>query len=628
MARVRRTAGDAEAGPSTLPLRLTEAEAEAALGLPDTLSMGLQRRADASAPRADADPATRELAQQLLVFTTVWDVAHDGLLVTDAQNRIVAANPAFERITGYTEAELLGQTPSFLSSGKLSPAFYRTLWAALQVDGRWEGEVINRRKDGTTYPERLRIAVLRDPTTGDVRNYVAAYSDLSAQKAAQRKALHLASHDQLTGLPNQWLLRDRADQALAQAQASQGQVALLLLDLDHFKSVNDSLGHALGDELLHQISKALLMVATPTETVSRRGGDEFVFLVPHADVPNLRLMAQRVLSALADPFMVDGHEAVVSASVGVAVYPADGRDFDTLLANAESAMYQAKDAGRRCVRFFTEQMNQGLRDRMTLVGDLARAAKRGQLHLHYQPLVNLATSEVIGAEGLIRWDRPGVGMVYPGAFIPVAESTGLIVDMGRWVLREACTQLARWADAGLGHLTVSVNVSALQFRQGILEQQVNEAISASGCDPKRLELEITESTLMVQPEEVMQVIQRLKQRGVQLAIDDFGTGYSSLAYLRRLSVNKIKIDQSFVRDLTTDPDGAAIVRAVIQMARSMGLRTLGEGVETQVNRRALQVLGCDYAQGYFFGKAMPADDFCNLVERTRNQASGPPVATG
>jgi EAL domain-containing protein (putative c-di-GMP-specific phosphodiesterase class I) len=310
------------------------------------------------------------------------------------------------------------------------------------------------------------------------------------------------------------------------------------------------------------------------------------------------------------------------------VYPADGRDFDTLLANAESAMYQAKDAGRRCVRFFTEQMNQGLRDRMTLVGDLARAAKRGQLHLHYQPLVNLATSEVIGAEGLIRWDRPGVGMVYPGAFIPVAESTGLIVDMGRWVLREACTQLARWADAGLGHLTVSVNVSALQFRQGILEQQVNEAISASGCDPKRLELEITESTLMVQPEEVMQVIQRLKQRGVQLAIDDFGTGYSSLAYLRRLSVNKIKIDQSFVRDLTTDPDGAAIVRAVIQMARSMGLRTLGEGVETQVNRRALQVLGCDYAQGYFFGKAMPADDFCNLVERTRNQASGPPVATG
>ena len=626
MARSRKSVSDAEAGPSTLPIRLSEAEAEAALGLPDTLSMGLQRRGAASSGGVEGDPVERELAHQLLVFTTAWDVTHDGMLVTDAHNRIVAANPAFQRGTGYSEAELVGQTPAFLSSGKHSPAFFRTLWAALQVDGRWEGEIINRRKDGSVYPERLRIAVLRDPQSGDVLHYVAAYSDLSVQKAAQRKALHLASHDQLTGLPNQWLLRDRADQALAQAQASQTQVALLLLDLDHFKSVNDSLGHALGDELLHQISKALLMVAAPTETVSRRGGDEFVFLVPHADVPNLRLLAQRVLSALADPFMVDGHEAVVSASVGVAVYPADGRDFDTLLANAESAMYQAKDAGRRCVRFFTEQMNQGLRDRMTLVGDLARAAKRGQLHLHYQPLVNLTTSEVIGAEGLIRWDRPSVGWVYPGAFIPVAESTGLIVDIGRWVLREACTQLARWADAGLGHLTVSVNVSALQFRQGILEQQVTEALAASGCDPKRLELEITESTLMVQPEEVMQVIQRLKQRGVQLAIDDFGTGYSSLAYLRRLSVNKIKIDQSFVRDLTTDPDGAAIVRAVIQMARSMGLRTLGEGVETQVNRRALQVLGCDYAQGYFFGKAMPADDFQALVERAKTQAISPPAA--
>ena len=326
-------------------------------------------------------------------------------------------------------------------------------------------------------------------------------------------------------------------------------------------------------------------------------------------------MAQRVLLALADPFTVNGREAVVSASVGVAVYPTDGVDFDTLLNNAESAMYQAKDAGRRCARFFTEEMNQGARDRMALVGDLARATKRGELRLHYQPLVNLVTSEVIGAEALVRWERPGMGLVPPGMFIPAAESTGLIAEIGEWVLNEACKQVRIWTDMGLGPLKVAVNVSAWQFRQGLLEQQVNEALLQSGCDPHLLELELTESTLMVQPEEVTAVVLRLKQRGVQLSIDDFGTGYSSLAYLRKLAVDKIKIDQSFVRDLTSDPDGAAIVRAVIQMARSLGLRTLGEGVETQVNRRALQVLGCDYAQGYFFGKPMPADEFVAALKR-------------
>jgi EAL domain-containing protein (putative c-di-GMP-specific phosphodiesterase class I) len=272
-------------------------------------------------------------------------------------------------------------------------------------------------------------------------------------------------------------------------------------------------------------------------------------------------------------------------------------------------MYKAKESGRRCVRFFTEQMNQGARDRMALQGGLARAVERDELRLYYQPLVNLNTSEIVGAEALVRWERPGHGLVPPMSFIPLAESTGLIVDIGEWVLHEACRRQRRWMDMGLGHLQLAVNVSALQFHQGLLERQVADALEASGCDPTRLELELTESTLMVQPDEVMESIRRLKQRGLQLAIDDFGTGYSSLAYLRRLAVDKIKIDQSFVRDITVDADGAAIVRAIIQMARSLGLRTLGEGVETQVNRRALQVLGCDLAQGYFFGRPVPAAEF-------------------
>lgn len=590
---------------------MTEPET-AANTLPMGLLRGLGAHHGTDVSGAHLPP---ELAHQLVVLATVWDETHDAIVLTDGANRIVAVNAAFEQVTGYTEEEVIGQAPAMLASGRHPASFYTAMWEAIQAEDRWEGEVLNRRKDGSVYAGRLRITRLRDALSNEVVNYLATFADLSQQKAAQRKAVRLASFDQLTGLPNQMLLRDRAGQAIAHAQSCQGQVALLVLDLDHFKAVNDSLGHAGGDELLRRISHALAAVANATDTLSRRGGDEFVFLFPHAERSDLRLMAQRVLLALADPFTVNGREAVVSASLGVAVYPTDGDDFDTLLNNAESAMYQAKDAGRRCARFFTEEMNQGARDRMALVGDLARATKRGELRLHYQPLVNLVTSEVIGAEALVRWERPGMGLVPPAMFIPAAESTGLITEIGEWVLNEACKQIRIWADRGLGPLKVAVNVSALQFRQGLLEQQVSEALRLSGCDPQLLELELTESTLMVQPEEVTAVVQRLKQRGVHLSIDDFGTGYSSLSYLRKLAVDKIKIDQSFVRDLTIDPDGAAIVRAVIQMARSLGLRTLGEGVETQVNRRALQVLGCDYAQGYFFGKPMPADAFEAALKR-------------
>lgn len=573
--------------------------------------------------RASLQALSPALERQLMVLSAVWDTTGDALMVTDERNTIVAVNPAFERVTGYAEHEVVGQSPSLLASGSHNAAFYEAMWSKLQSEGHWEGEVLNRRKSGVVYPEHLRIQVLRDPATGELLNHVAMFADMSLQKAAQRKMQRMASYDQLTGLPNQVLLRDRAEQAMAQAQAGGYQLAMLVLDLDHFKAVNDSLGHAGGDELLRQISRALVEVAAPTETVSRRGGDEFVFLLPKVDIQTLRLVAQRVLVALADPFLVSGQEAVVSASVGVAVYPNDGTDFDALLNNAESAMYKAKESGRRCVRFFTEQMNQGARDRMALLGGLSRAADRGELRLHFQPLVNLSTSEVMGAEALVRWERPGFGLLAPALFIPEAETTGLIVGIGAWVLHEACLQQRRWSESGLGHLHMAVNVSALQFRQGILERQVTEALAETGADPKRLELELTESTLMVQPEEVMDTLLSLKRRGVQLAIDDFGTGYSSLAYLRRLAVDKIKIDQSFVRDITVDADGAAIVRAVIQMARSLGLRTLGEGVETQVNRRALQVLGCDYAQGYFFGKPMPADEFEQWVNRARQ----PPLAT-
>lgn len=562
---------------------------------------------------ADVQP---DVAYQLLVLATVWDTTHDAVLLTDTANLIVAVNPAFQQITGYTESEAIGKSPAFLASGRHPESFFAAMWEVLGRHGQWEGEVLNRRKNGSVYPQWLRITVLRHPKTREVSNYLAVFADLSKQKAAQSQAMRLANFDQLTGLPNQVLLRDRVDQAIAQANGAAHKVALLVLDLDHFKAVNDSLGHAGGDNLLRRISVALTEAVGQTETVSRRGGDEFVLLFPRTDMAHVRLMAQRVLATFSDPFEVNGREAMVSASLGVSVFPADGGDYDTLLNHAEAAMYKAKEAGRRCVRFFTEEMNnQAARDRLTLLSELTRAPQRGELRLYYQPLVNLVTSEVIGAEALVRWERPGVGLVPPGVFIPLAESTGLITEIGEWVLNEACRQVRAWVDSGLGQIKVAVNVSALQFTQGVLEQQVNAALTMSGCDPQLLELELTESTLMVRPDEVAATVHRLKQRGVQLSIDDFGTGYSSLSYLRKLDIDKIKIDQSFVRDLTIDPDGAAIVRAIIQMAKSLGLRTLGEGVETQVNRRALQVLGCDFAQGYFFGRPLPAADFEAALRR-------------
>ncbi len=592
----------------------------------DTLPMGLQDRSEAGRRRERAAPTdtrandgllSASLANQLLILATVWDIAQLAVLVTDAKFRLMAVNPEYERITGYRADEVMGVIPDVFQADKHAPGVYSPMETALRTQGTWQGEMLSRRKNGDLYPEHLKISALRDAHGGQVNFYVASFSDLSLQKAAQRRAVRMANHDQVTNLPNQMLLRDRAEQAMSQTSGAGTQVGLMVLDLDHFKTVNDSLGHAGGDELLRQVGRALAAVVGSVDTVSRRGGNEFVVLLPKANPDTIRLKAQGLLTALAEPFTVLGREAVVSASVGVALCPAGEDDFDALLNNAEVAMYQAKDAGRRCVRFFTEDMNKGAYDRMALVSDLSRAAQRGEFRLHYQPLVNLTTNEVVGAEALIRWERPGVGMVPPNAFIPLAESTGLVVDIGQWVLHEACMQQRRWKDAGHGHLFVAVNVSALQFRQSILEQQVSDALQRSGCDPHRLELELTESTLMVEPEEVLEVIRRLKQRGVQLAIDDFGTGYSSLAYLRRLAVDKIKIDQSFVRELTSDPDGAAIVRAVIQMARSLGLRTVGEGIETQVNRQALQVLGCDFGQGYFFGKPVPAAEFDRLIDHQK-----------
>ena len=444
---------------------------------------------------------------------------------------------------------------------------------------------------------------------GTFLGYRGVGSDITDRLRAERRIEFLAYHDALTGLPNRLLMQDRFEQAAAQAQRGNARVALLFLDLDGFKSINDTLGHQLGDALLKAIAERLRSCVRETDTISRQGGDEFLIVLrdlPDADVP-AGIMG-KIIETLQLPCRIEGHEIATTVSIGAALFPDDGRDFETLLRKADMAMYRAKEAGRNTYRFFDEAMNAEVVDHLQLQAGLRRALERQEFVLHYQPQIELETGEVIGVEALLRWQHPELGMVEPGRFIPVAEESGLIVPIGQWVIDEACRQAMAWQRAGLPPLTMAVNFSAVQFRRGDVEQSIAQALQASGLPAALLELELTESILIQNVDDVLARLQRLKQLGVQLSIDDFGTGYSSLAYLKRFDIDRLKIDRSFVRDLATDPDDAAIVRAIIQMARSLNLRTIAEGVETDEMLARLSAFGCNEVQGYLFARPMPADE--------------------
>ena len=481
----------------------------------------------------------------------------------------------------------------------------------------WNGEAWNRRRNGAIFPQWLSISTVRDDDQR-ILHYVAMLSDLTDRKAAEERAEFLARHDLLTRLPNRFLLRDRAEQAFAHAVRAETRVALLLLDLDHFKHINDSLGHPAGDALLQTFADRLRSTTRDTDTVSRQGGDEFlVLLTDIRDSDDIAPIVEKIMHTLARPCALAGQEMSLSCSVGLAVYPEDGTDFDTLIRNADAAMYNAKEAGRNTFRFYSQQMNEDAVHRLDIQNRLRRALERNEFVLHYQPLIDLGNNAVVGAEALIRWNCPELGMQPPGVFIPVAEDSGLIVEIGEWVLREACRQARAWQDAGHRDLVLAVNLSPLQFARGNLVETVRLALADSGANPALIELEITENVLVKDTEQVLATVRQLHAMGLRLAIDDFGTGYSSLAYLRRFAVEKLKIDQSFVRDLPTDPDAGAIVRAVIQMAKSLKIAVLAEGVETADIAHDLRLLGCDYAQGYYFGRPMPAAAFADQLPPPR-----------
>lgn len=554
--------------------------------------------------------------RRLQLDAEVFRISREGVMITDSECRIISVNEAFTEITGYSNEEAIGQTPRLLKSGRQTDDFYKEMWAKIKLEGRWQGEIWNRRKNGEVFPQWLGISASPDEQ-GRVKEYVGIFMDVSEHQKAQEHIEQLAFYDSLTGLANRRLLADRAQQAISFAKRQKCMVGLIYLDLDHFKEVNDSMGHLVGDELLMQVAARLKACVRDTDTVSRMGGDEFVVLLNDMISTNdVVEVAQKILEKMIDPVQFNHRTLKVSCSVGASLYPMDGDNFDTLLQGADTAMYQAKSAGRNTFRLFTEEMNQRVQQSMMLRTDMQRALLNNEFFVEYQPQFDIHTLRVIGSEALVRWRHPSRGIVSPGEFIPMAEESGMIVDIGHFVMREACKQTKRWLDAGHS-LSIAVNVSYVQFARNNLLQLVNDALLESGLPSQHLELELTESILMADTESIITIVDELSKKGVFLAIDDFGTGYSSLSYLKRLPVHKLKIDQSFVRDIVEDRDDRSIVSAITNLARSLEMSCIAEGVETQEQAHLLRNLGCEQIQGYWLAKPLSVSKMDDLLELSK-----------
>ena len=550
----------------------------------------------------------KENRERLRQAAAVFDCTREGVLVTDAKGLIVHVNRAFMEITGYRREDVMGRLPSLFKSGRHSALFYQQMFQSLQRNGEWSGEIWNRRKSGEIYPQWQTIRVIYDDQN-HLSHYVAVFSDISAIKESEHELAHLAHHDPLTDLPNRLLFTDRAKQALALAQTQKRGCALLLLDLDHFQIINDSLGHNVGDQLLKLAGERLQALLGPSVTLARLGGDEFAVLAESCtQVVQAAALAQRILAALQQPFNFDGHQLFVSASIGISLFPNDALSAEQLLRNADSALFKAKSAGREGYALYTEELTAHAQNRVEIAGELRRALQQEELRVYYQPVHDLHDGRLVGVEALVRWQHPERGLVPPGEFIPIAERTGLIADIDGWVMNQACRQMCQWLADGVPVRFVAVNVSSRLFARRELYEQVAKVLHDTGLDPTFLELEVTESAVMDDPEVALEQLHRLRELGLRLAIDDFGTGYSSLLRLKRLPVQKLKIDQGFVAGLPWDEDDAAIVRVVIALAKSMGMQVQAEGIEQVEQAQFLLDLACDMGQGYWFGRPMPAID--------------------
>ncbi|MDO4235665.1 bifunctional diguanylate cyclase/phosphodiesterase [Pseudomonas sp.] len=559
----------------------------------------------------------QQMQEKLQQAATVFESTAEGVLITDTRQNISAVNRAFSEITGYSETEALGHTPRLLASGLHDSAFYAAMWHQLTTQGHWQGEISNRRKNGELYPSWLTISAVRN-SDQVVTHFVAVFADISSLKLAQARLDYQAHHDPLTGLPNRTLFESRLQAALNGQQESGNQGAVLFLDLDRFKHINDSLGHPVGDLLLKDIAVRLKDQLRDIDTVARLGGDEFIILLPGLQqASDAQYLANKLLDCFTPPFQAGEHEFFISASIGTSLYPQDGTDVATLVKNADAAMYRSKAKGRNRVESYTRDLTAQANERVALEHELRRAIERDELSLYYQPKRSLITHELIGAEALIRWHHPTFGDVPPEHFIALAEENGTILQIGDWVLEQACRQLHVWQGAFEDFGPLSVNLAGAQLRHPNLLSRIEQLLRDYRLEPGCLQLEITENFIMSQAEEALAVLHQLKRLGVQLAIDDFGTGYSSLSYLKRLPLDFLKIDQSFVRGLPDDPHDAAIVRAIIALGHSMQFTIIAEGVENPAQQAFLAAEGCEQMQGYIVSLPLPPELFAETFLRTR-----------
>ncbi|KQM70229.1 bifunctional diguanylate cyclase/phosphodiesterase [Xylophilus sp. Leaf220] len=560
--------------------------------------------------------AMRSAQTHLRLADAIIEETVEGVMVTDADQRIVSVNPAFSRVSGYSAADVLGQLPRLLQSGRHTPAFYAQMWADLDTHGRWQGEVWNRRKSGEIFPEMLAITAVRDGA-GQVNHYVGVFTDITLQKASEAKLDYLAHHDALTGLPNRLMFQLRLEEAVLEAEREGEMLAVVLFDLDRFKDVNDSYGHLAGDELLQQVAARLGACRRPTDVLARLGGDEFALLMRNLPTgEDAASGAASCMEALAQPWHSRaGVELATGMSAGICLFPQHGTTPEALLQGADAALYRAKGDGRGVYRYFADEMTASARARLELEAKLRRAVAQGTLQLHYQPQVDIGSGRIVGAEALLRWLDPEAGWIPPDRFIPVAESTGLIGAIGTWVLAETCRQGRAWRDEGLPPLTLAANVSPRQFHLNDVVGQATQVLQATGFPADCLELEITEGVLVEREEEALDTLEQLRALGVRIAIDDFGTGYSSLAKLKRFPIDVIKIDRSFIGDIPGSADDMAISAAIIAMARSLGMRVIAEGVETPAQLDFLRERHCDMYQGFLLSRALPPDEFAALLRR-------------
>lgn len=546
---------------------------------------------------------------------TVFANTAEGVIISDLKGNIVDVNQAFTLITGYSKEEIIGKNPRLLQSGRHNPEFYEEMWTSLIETEHWRGEIWNRRKNGEVYPELLTISRITDKQNKTV-GYVGVFSDITTLKESEKKMEYLAHHDALTDLPNRLLFNSRLDQSIKHAARQKTRLALVFVDLDRFKTINDSLGHPVGDALLKQISQRLLHAVRADDTVARISGDEFIILLENViSAENTAIVVDKLMTTFREPFKVEENEVRMTCSMGISLYPDDSEDASKLLQYADAAMYLAKENGRNSYQFYTQELTAAAYEHVFIENAMRGAIEKGEFSVVYQPQVDLNSNEIIGMESLIRWQHPKLGALPPARFIPIAEKTGLIREIGEWVLKTTCQQARLWIDKGLRFGYIAVNVSGQQIQAGNFSALVEKVLKQSNVPPGCIELEVTESFVMMHTEGNIQQLESIQALGIKLAIDDFGTGYSSLSYLKSLPIDKIKIDQSFVRDIPDDPNDMAISEAVILMGKALNLKIIAEGIETHEQLSFFRDKGCDCGQGDFFSYPVPAAEIEKLISR-------------